>query len=88
MLASVVFEVQERILDKLELYMLIKVTGNQYGFKKKQGTDKCIFALKEIVASYKSLNSVSMFLMPLKHLIGSTMKSYLRKWLIGECSYT
>ena len=59
-LASVLSKVLERILlDRLELYLL--TNDNQYGFKRKHGTDMCVFALKEIVAKYRSLNA-TMFL--------------------------
>ena len=59
-LACILSKVLEIILlDRLELYML--TNDNQFGFKKKHGTDMCIFALKEIIASYRNLNS-SMFL--------------------------
>ena len=59
-LASILSKVLERILlDRLEMYILMN--DNQYGFKRKHGTDMCIYALKEIVAKYRSQNS-TMFL--------------------------
>ena len=59
-LASVMSKVLEMILlARLEVFLLTK--DNQFGFKKKHGTDMCIFALKEIVGKYRSLNS-TMFL--------------------------
>ena len=59
-LASILSKVLERILlNKLEMYIL--TTDNQFGFKRKHGTDMCIYALKEIVFRYTSLNS-SVFL--------------------------
>ncbi len=59
-LASILSKVLERILlTKLEMYVL--TTDNQFGFKRKHGTDLCIYALKEIVSKYTSLNS-SVFL--------------------------
>ena len=54
-LASVISKVFERIiLEKISQYL--DVESNQYGFKKKSGTDLCIYALKEIVDTYKVLN--------------------------------
>ena len=32
-------------------------TPNQYGFKKKHGTDQCIYVLKEVIDMYKSLDA-------------------------------
>ena len=59
-LASILSKVLERILlTKLEMYVL--TNDNQFGFKRKHGTDLCIYALKEIVFRYTSLNS-SVFL--------------------------
>lgn len=59
-LASILSKVLERILlGKLEMYIL--TYDNQFGFKRKHGTDLCIFALKEIVSKYTSQNS-SVFL--------------------------
>ncbi len=46
-------------MNQLECYMIINV--NQFGFKSKHGTDMCIYALKEIVLKYRSMNS-SIFL--------------------------
>ena len=31
---------------------------NQFGFKKKHGTDHCIFVLKEVIDLYRSLNGI------------------------------
>ncbi len=48
-LASIMSKVLERILlDRLELYIL--TNDNQFGFKRKHGTDMCIYAFKEIVS--------------------------------------
>ncbi len=33
--------------------------ANQFGFKSKHGTDMCIYALKEIVLKYRSMNSLT-----------------------------
>jgi len=47
------------LLDRLERY--ITTADNQFGFKRKHGTDMCISALKDIIAKYRSHNS-TMFL--------------------------
>jgi len=36
---------------------LLETSPNQFGFKKKHGTDQCIYALKECIDSYRALNS-------------------------------
>ncbi len=55
-LASIVSKVLESImLDRIS--ESIYSTDNQFGFKAKHGTDLCIFALKEAVNKYRSLNS-------------------------------
>ena len=55
-MASVLSKVLERILlDNLSLY--ICTTDNQFGFKEKHSTDLCIYALKEIVETYRRQNS-------------------------------
>ena len=41
--------------------MYVLTHDNQFGFKRKHGTDLCIYTLKEIVSRYSSLNS-SVFL--------------------------
>ena len=52
-LASIISKIVEMImLDRLETYLLTQ--PNQFGFKKKHGTDQCIFALKELINKYKS----------------------------------
>ena len=43
------------ILDRIEKCLLTQ--SNQFGFKRKHGTDQCIFAFKEIIDMYTSLNS-------------------------------
>ena len=54
-LASVVSKVLEVIiLDRLTDSLLTE--GNQFGFKKKLGTDSCIYVLKEIIDKYRCLN--------------------------------
>ncbi len=59
-LASVISKVFENVLfTRLEYYVLTK--AKQFGFKSKHGTDMCIYALKEMVLKYRSLNS-TMFL--------------------------
>ena len=55
-LASVLSKVAEKIIqERMEPYLI--VSCNQFGFKPKHGTDQCIFALKELVDSYRKLNS-------------------------------
>ena len=59
-LASTMSKLFERILlNRLKKYL--NTEDNQFGFKKGLGTDQCIFALKEIAASYREMNgNVSM----------------------------
>ena len=55
------------ILDRIEMYM--DNNPNQFGFKKKHGTDQCIYVLKEVIDLYRSLNrSIFECLMPVRHL--------------------
>ena len=55
-LASVMSKVLERVLlDRLSSFL--DTTDNQYGFKAKHGTDLCVYALKEVIEKYKSMNS-------------------------------
>ena len=55
-LASIISKIVEMIMfDRMEAYLLTQ--PNQFGFKKKHGTDQCIFALKELINKYKSKNS-------------------------------
>ena len=42
------------ILDRIEMYT--DTNPNQFGFKKKHGTDQCIYVLKEVTNLYRSLN--------------------------------
>lgn len=59
-LASVLSKVFEYIiLSRLEEFLY--TNHNQFGFKKKLGTDICIYTLKEILSKYASLNA-NMFL--------------------------
>ena len=59
-LASILSKVLEMIiLKRIEEYLL--TSDNQFGFKKKLGTDSCIYVLKEIIDSYSRLNG-SVFL--------------------------
>ena len=54
-LASVISKVLEIILlDRLSNYVITH--ANQFGFKRKLGTDSCIYVLKEIIDKYKCLN--------------------------------
>ena len=43
------------ILKRIEGYIL--VAENQFGFKKKLGTDSCVYVLKEIINKFKSTNT-------------------------------
>ena len=43
------------ILNRIE--DLLVTSPNQFGFKRKHGTDQCIYALKECIDSYRALNS-------------------------------
>ena len=55
-LASIISKVVEIImLNRMETYLITQ--HNQFGFKKKHGTDQCIFALKELVNKYKDKGS-------------------------------
>ena len=55
-LASIVSKLVEKImLNRMETYLLTQ--SNQFGFKKKLGTDQCIFALKELVSKYTNNGS-------------------------------
>ena len=55
-LASIISKVVEIImLNRMESYLITQ--HNQFGFKKKHGTDQCIFALKELVNMYKAKGS-------------------------------
>ena len=51
-LASVFSKLLEIIiLDRIEMYM--DTNPNQFGFKKKHGTDQCIYVLKEVIDLYR-----------------------------------
>ena len=55
-LASVLSKMLETVLlSRLEKYVL--TTDNQFGFKKKLGTDLCIYALKEMLHGYYRQNT-------------------------------
>jgi hypothetical protein len=55
-LASILSKIFENImLNRLELHL--RTNDNQYVVKCIHGTDMCIYALKEIVRKYRSLNS-------------------------------
>ena len=55
-LASIVRKLVEIImLNRMEIYLLTQ--PNQFGFKKKHGTDQCIFALKELISKYMNKDS-------------------------------
>ena len=54
-LASIISKVLELvILDRISLFL--STNDNQFGFKKKLGTDTCIYVLKEVIDRYRSLN--------------------------------
>uniref|UniRef100_A0A3P9H128 Reverse transcriptase domain-containing protein n=1 Tax=Oryzias latipes TaxID=8090 RepID=A0A3P9H128_ORYLA len=59
-LASILSKLFEIILLDM-ITEFVKTTHNQFGFKEKLGTDMCIYALKEMIYKYRSLNS-SVFL--------------------------
>ena len=73
-LASTVSKVFECILlERLSEY--IQTTDNQFGFKKKHGTDLCIYLLKDVVSQYKRSNStvfMCFWMLPV-HLIALVM---------------
>ena len=51
-LASIISKIVEMIMfDRMETHLLTQ--PNQFGFKKKNGIDQCIFALKELISKYK-----------------------------------
>ena len=55
-LASIISKIVEMIMfDRMESYLLTQ--PNQFGFKKKHGTDQCIFVLKELINKYRSRGS-------------------------------
>ena len=55
-LASIVSKVLENIIyDRIAVYLT--TCSNQFGFKAKHSTDMTIYALKEAVLKYRSLNS-------------------------------
>ena len=55
-LASIVSKVLEKIIyDRIAVYLT--TCSNQFGFKAKHSTDMTIYALKEAVLKYRSLNS-------------------------------
>ena len=54
-LASILSKIFEMvILDRISIYLL--TNDNQFGFKKKLGTDSCIYVMKQIIDQYNSLN--------------------------------
>ena len=42
-------------MNRIENFLT--TNGNQFGFKKGHGTDQCIYALKEVIQMYNSLNT-------------------------------
>ena len=68
-LASIVSKVFEKLIYDRIAYNLT-TCSNQFGFKTKHSTDICIYAFKEAVLKYRSLNNVySCFFIHPKHLI-------------------
>lgn len=55
-LASIVSKLLEKIIYDRIAYAL-NTCSNQFGFKAKHNTDMCIYAFKEAVIKYRSLNS-------------------------------
>ena len=55
-LASIVSKIFEKLLYDRISYALT-TCSNQFGFKTKHSTDMCIYAFKEAVTKYRSLNS-------------------------------
>ena len=55
-LASIVSKIFEKLLYDRISYALT-TCSNQFGFKTKHSTDMCIYAFKEAVLKYRSLNS-------------------------------
>ena len=53
-LASVISKLGVIISDRIEMYM--NTNPIQFGFKRKHGTDQCIYVLKEIIDLYRRLN--------------------------------
>ena len=54
-LASVVSKVAESIIfNRISCYL--DTCPNQFGFKRKHGTDQCIYVLKEIIDAYRVMN--------------------------------
>ena len=47
--------IEKLIYDRIET--LLSTTPSQYGFKKKHGTDQCIYVLKEVIDMYKYLDA-------------------------------
>lgn len=55
-LAGIVSKVIEIIILN-RICEFLETASNQFGFKRKHGTDQCIYLLKECINSYKTLNS-------------------------------
>ena len=55
-LASAISKVYEIVLlNKMKPFL--NTHDNQFGYKKGLGTDNCIYALKEVISSYRSMNA-------------------------------
>ena len=72
-LASVISKLRLSIevimLDRIEMYM--NTNPNQFGFKRKHGTDQCIYVIKEIIDLYTKM-AVFLYVswLPVRHLTG------------------
>ena len=55
-LASIVSKLIETIILN-RVTDVLETNDNQFGFKKRHGTDQCIYVLKEVIQLYRSLNT-------------------------------
>ena len=71
-LASVISKlVGVTMLDRIEMYM--NTNPNQFGFKRKHGTDQCIYVLKEIIYLFRSV------FVCLRHLKGNHRTLFIKQ---------
>ena len=83
-LASVISKLVEVImLDRIEMYM--NINPNQFGFKRKHGTDQCIYVLWKSLTCIEDLMAVSLYVswMLVRHLTGSITELCLSNWVQG-----
>ena len=65
-LVSILSKIFERILfNRLEPFL--STSSNQFGFKKKHGTDMCIYTFKETIMNYLSVKKQSLFRLKVKY---------------------